>query len=39
MAGIAAELQRQGVNPPDLRTQGDSMETAFMRLTGDHARD
>ncbi len=39
MAEIAAELQRQHINPPDLRTQGDSMETAFMRLTGDRTRD
>jgi len=39
MAEIAAELSRQNINPPDLRTQSDTMETVFMRLTGEHARD
>jgi ABC-2 type transport system ATP-binding protein len=39
MAEIAAELSRQNINPPDLRTQGDTMEAVFMRLTGEHTRD
>jgi ABC-2 type transport system ATP-binding protein len=33
LASVAGELARQGVNPPDLRTQRNSLEDVFLRLT------